>query len=333
MVWAVAAAVLAGAALVFAFRHVDPSRLGQILGAGEWRWLLVLAMAVPAEQVLRGWKWRQILFDIRPVATIRLFGAVMAGYFVNMVLPLGISPLVRSWLVARWTGLALATVLLTTAVERFVDGVVFALLVIAVFLFAALPETGGGLRLALAVAGGGSLLLFGGLFVLLFGAKSRLADPESLIRRAVGWVEGRFAGRLAGLGDGISGGIVWPRGRWRGGGVVAASVAMKSIAATYFLWAGLSVGVLLYPFEYLFLLVFSGFAMIMSRFVRMPGGFLVGAAFALKLLGVADEEALSMVAMVFAATATMTVAIGAPVFWRSGLGLGGLRRSGRSDPD
>ena len=59
---------------------------------------------------------------------------------------------------------------------------------------------------------------------------------------------------------------------------------MKAIAATHFLWAGLSVGVLLGAFDYLFLMVFAGFAMVLARFVRVPGGFVIGSGFAFKLL-------------------------------------------------
>ncbi|NQU58839.1 MAG: flippase-like domain-containing protein, partial [Rhodospirillales bacterium] len=128
-VWSVGAAALSAGVLFMAFRHIDIERLPAVLREGAPIWLVVLAVSIPLEQVARGWKWRQILFDIRPVSALRLFGAVMAGYFANMLVPVGVSPLVRAWLVARLEGMAVATVLLTTAIERFVDGIVFALIV------------------------------------------------------------------------------------------------------------------------------------------------------------------------------------------------------------
>ena len=70
---------------------------------------------------------------------------------------------------------------------------------------------------------------------------------------------------------------------------------MKVIAATHFLWAGLAVGIVLAPFDYLFLMVFAGFALVLARFVRVHGGFIIGSGFALQLLGVPDEQALAMI--------------------------------------
>jgi hypothetical protein len=78
-------------------------------GAGP-RWLVVLGAAVLLEQLLSGWKWRQILLDFKPVASLRLCGAILAGYAAPILLPLGISPLVRSWPVARREGLPMASV-------------------------------------------------------------------------------------------------------------------------------------------------------------------------------------------------------------------------------
>jgi hypothetical protein len=44
------------------------------------------------------------------------------------------------------------------------------------------------------------------------------------------------------------------------------------------------------PFDYLFLMVFAGFSIVLSRFVRVPGGFIIGSAFAFHLLGVSVSD-------------------------------------------
>ncbi len=330
LMWTVLATGLAGGALFLAFRDLEFDRLLGVLRRGEAVWIAVLVVSVPLEQVVRGWQWRQLLFDIRPIGTVRLFGAVMAGYFANMVVPIGISALVRAWLVARLEGLRVSTVLLTSAVGRFVDGVVFAVLVGALALLAALPEAEGNLRLALVAASAGGLVLFAGLLAGLFGLKDRVARAQGVVGREIARLERMFGGRLAGLGAGIAAGIVWPASRPRAVAVVGASLLMKLVAATHFLWAGLAVGVILAPFDYLFLLVFAGFSMIVARFIRVPGGFAVGAAFALKLLGVADEEALAMVLSVYAASIVTTVLIGAPTLWRGGVTFVELRNNLKS---
>ena len=122
--------------------------------------VLLLPLAIAAEQLVRGWKWRQLLYVLRPISTLRLFGAIMAGYFANFLIPLGISPLVRSWLVARLEALKMSTVFATAAIDRFIDGVVFTGFVAVVLAFAVFPDPTGGIRLGLIVGGLGSLILF-----------------------------------------------------------------------------------------------------------------------------------------------------------------------------
>ncbi len=109
--------------------------------------------------------------------------------------------------------------------------------------------------------------------------------------------------------------------------MIGASLGMKAIAASHFLWAGLAIGVVLRPFDYLFLLVFAGFALVLARFIRVPGGFVIGAGFALNILGVADEAALAMIMFNNIFSILLMVGIGLMVFWRSGVKLRTLTRS------
>jgi hypothetical protein len=329
MLWTSIAALVAAGVLYFAFRHLDLERLSDIILGAEPLWLLALAISIPIEQVLRGWKWRQILFDIRPVGTLRLFSAVMVGYFANMIIPIGLSPLIRAWLIARLESLKITTVLLTTAIERFVDGIVFAALVGILVSFATLPVTEGNLRLGLMVAGISSLVLFIGLIGGLFLVKNHLIDSNSVVGRFVAWLETLFGGRLAGIGLGMAEGIIWPKSRWRGSGIILASIAMKMISTSHFLWVGLVFGILLSPFDYLFIMVVTGFALIVSRFIRVPGGGIMGSAFALKLLGIADEEALTMLLVVHFSVMALVAGIGAIAMWKSGLTVLELRRATR----
>ena len=329
IIWTTIAALVATGVLFIAFRHLDVGRLSDVLLGAEPLWLLALAISIPVEQLLRGWKWRQILFDIRPVGTFRLFSAVMVGYFANMIIPIGLSPLVRAWLVARLEALKVSTVLLTTAIERFVDGITFAVLVGILVLFASLPMAEGNLRLGLMVAGSGSLVLFTGLIGGLFLIKNHLAGQNSVVGRFVAWLETVFGGRLAGIGLGMAEGITWPKSRWRGCGVILASIAMKLISTSHFLWAGLAFGILLSAFDYLFIMVVTGFTLIISRFIRVPGGGIMGSAFALKLLGIGDEEALTMVFAVHFSAISLVAGIGAIAMWKSGLTVLELRHASR----
>ena len=59
LMWTVLATALAGGALFLAFRDLEVDRLLGVLRRGEGVWIAVLVVAVPLEQVVRGWQWRQ----------------------------------------------------------------------------------------------------------------------------------------------------------------------------------------------------------------------------------------------------------------------------------
>lgn len=329
IVWSVVAGTAALGAVIWTFRGADLEKVASLVWRAEPLWVLMLLASVPAEQLIRGWKWRQLLFELKPVGSLRLFGAVVAGYFANIVIPIGVSPFVRSWLIARLEELRFATVVMTTAIERFVDGVVFAGLVMIVAIGAALPRTDGDLRTGLVLASLAGFTLFCGLLAVLFAGKRSLLNPNSRIRYFANRVEGIFGPRLAGLGDALAGGITWPRSPWRGLGVVLASLAMKAVSITHFLWAGLAIGIVLSPFDYIFLMVFAGFALILARFIRIPGGFVIGSAYGLKLLAVPDEQALAMVLLVHLASVVMTIGFGALALWLMGISVQDVRKAAR----
>ena len=124
-------------------------------------------------------------------------------------------------------------------------------------------------------------------------------------------------------------GIIWPRERWRGATIVAASIVMKLLAALQFVGAGLAFGLLLHPAEYLFLMIFLGFLVIIGHFARIACGFIIGAVFALGLLGVPQEEALAMSLIVQASNLLSVAGIGAFTLWLQGIALADARAGAR----
>lgn len=318
-------AALAVVALFWLYQGIDLKRFLTEIADADLAWLFVLASTILLEQLVRGWKWRQILFDLKPISSVRLFGAILAGYGVAVLIPLGVSPLVRSWLIARLEGLRWACVLMTSAVERFLDGIVFALFAAFVAMAGQLPDVEGNVRIGLAIAGGLNLVLFSVLICLLFVGRSPLGRDEARISRWIDWLAEKGGGRFDGLREAIREGIIWPREPRRQIGAVGASVLMKIIAATHFLWAGLAVGIVLTVFDYLFLLVFAGFSLVLARFLRLPGGFVIGSGFALKLLGVPDEQALAMILFNHGLSIVLVVGLGLLFLWRSGLDIRQVR--------
>ena len=319
-----------GAALVVLFwlyRDLDVTQFVSAISTSGTAWLGALVATIFLEQLVRSWKWRQILFDLRPIALPRLFGAVLAGYGVAVLIPLGISPLVRSWLIARLEGLRMSAILVTAAIERSLDGIVFALFAAFVALAGRTPEIEGDVRTGLVVAGGLNLILFSGLLYILFLGRLPLRRDDALLSRWIDRLASMGGDRLVGLRTAIRTGIVWPRDRWRQVGAVSASIVMKMVAATHFLWAGLAVGVVLGVLDYLFLMVLAGFALVLARFVRVPGGFVIGSGFALKLLGVPDEQALAMILFNHVFSIVLMVGPGLIFLWRSGVDIREVSRS------
>jgi hypothetical protein len=317
--------ILGGAlalALVFwLYRDLDFGRFLQGLSEAHVGWVLVLAATILLEQLLNGWKWRQILHDVKPVRTLRLTGALLAGYGANVLVPLGISPLVRSWLVARVEGLKMGTVLTTTIIARFIDGVVFALFAGLVAMAGQLPRIEGNLELGLAVAGALNFALFGTLLWAMYRFRALFAEEGPLICRLFDWMAKWFRANGAALRGALSAGVVWPRARLNRGYVIVGAVAAKLVATSHYLWAGLAVGVVLAPFDYLFLMGFAGFSLVLSRFVRVPGGFVIGSALAFDLLGVPKEQALLMIMFNWMMSIILVVGFGLIVLWQSGLDI------------
>lgn len=319
------AAALGAAGLAWVLWGVDFGRLGTVIAHANIRYLLLVPLAIVLEQLVRAWKWKQLLHAIQPIRILRLFGAIMAGYLGGLLIPIGASPLVRSWLIARLQHLRMSAVLATVAVDRLIDGVIFSFFVVVALTLTVFPDPTGNIRLGLIVGGAGGLILFTLLLIVLARYKRETRRADGWIMRLADRLPGRLAAPVARLMQSFADGIVWPRAPWRGVGIVLASILIKLIAITHFLWAGLAFGVVLRPADYVFLIVFLGFLVILAHFARIPGGFFIGAIFALGLLGVAEEQAVAMAVVVQFASLLTVASVGALALWVQGIALGDLR--------
>lgn len=321
------------AAIAFMLRRVDFDRFLAVLAGADARMLALVPLAIMGEQFVRAWKWRQLLLPLRSVGTVRLFGTIMAGYLLSMIVPFGFGTVARAWLVARRDNLKTSAVLATVAIDRLTDGLIFACLVPVALVLVVFPDPTGDIRAGLSWGAAGSFLLFVILLLALAGYKRNAVGPDSWPMRLIARLPLRVALPVQGVCTSFAEGIVWPREHWRGAAVMIATLGIKFIAATHFLWAGLALGVVLQPGQYLFLLVFLGFLVILGHFASVAGSFLLGGLFALELLGVSKEQALAMVLIVEAANLLSVAAIGAIALWRQGVALSELRAAGEADAD
>lgn len=311
--------------LAWVLRNFDFDRFLTTLAGAHWHYLVVMLLAIAGEQLVRAWKWRQLLYPLRRVASLRLFGAIMAGYLIAFLVPFGMGTVARSWLIARREKLKLSAVLATVALDRLTDGVVFACLVPIALLSVAFPDPTGSVRSGLIWAGAGSFVLFGLLSLALAAYRHGALGADGRLLRLVDRLPARMAGPVGRVAASFAEGITWPRQAWRGAGIVLASVLIKAITATHFLWAGLALGVVLQPAQYLFLIVFLGFLLVLGYFIRLAGTFLIGAVFVLGGFGVPEEQAFAMALVVQTATLLSIGAIGALAMWQQGIALAEVR--------
>ena len=306
--------------------RLDWRQFLDVLQSARPEFVLATFLAITLEQVVRGWKWRQILTPVCDCRTLRLFGAIMGGYLANLLVPLGISPYVRSWLVARDKQISMSCVLATVAIDRLVDGLVFAGLVVVVALAAIIPDPNGNIGLGLLLGAGGSAAAIIAVLALLAHHRRRSASGIGFVLAIADRLPRRFASRARSLALAFADGIVWPRERWRGAAIVGASIVMKLIAASHLFWAGLAFGVVLEPLVYLALLAILGFILIIAHTARVPAGFVLGAVFSLGLFGVEDAAALAIVTVVMATNMLAVILFGGWGLWSYGVGLGELGR-------
>lgn len=155
----------------------------------------------------------------------------------------------------------------------------------------------------------------------MFRFRALFAREGPLICRIFDLIAKWFRVNGAALRGSLCEGVVWPRTQSHRLNVILGALAAKLVSATHYVWAGLAVGVLLAPFDYLFLMIFAGFSLVLSRFVRVPGGFVIGSAFAFDLLGVPEAQALLMILFNYVISIVVVVGCGLIVLWQSGIDI------------
>ena len=211
--------------------------------------------------------------------------------------------------------------LATVAVDRLVDGLVFAGFVLAIAVGMLIPDPDGRIRFGLVVASFASTALIAAVLVLLWRHKKQAPSEAGFARRLIERLPERMRGPARRLVVSFAEGTLWPGEPWRRWLVIALSLTVKLVAASHLALAGLAFNVDLAPAVYLVVVAILGFIVVLAHLARIPGGFVLGGVFTLGLFGVREETALAMITLVMVANIAAVFLFGFLGLWRQGLTL------------
>ncbi len=121
--------------LALAFRDVHPGRVWDVIRSARYSPLLIAVLLDGVIFFLKSMKWRYIFLPIRPLPIRTFFSAIAVGSMSNLLLPLRLDELVRTFYFGAREGISRATVLGTIVVERLADllmlGIAAGVLVVA----------------------------------------------------------------------------------------------------------------------------------------------------------------------------------------------------------
>ena len=206
--------------LFLALRKVDLASAWQAALLARRGDLLLAWVCLLASYVVRAWRWRIILYSIKPVPLWTMWRVFVVGFMSNNILPVRMGELVRAYLLGQVIDVNAALVLGTIAVERVLDVIMVLLLLVVGVAFGMLGGMEGGVWLGATMVGG---LIVGVLVLAVWG--EHLADwGERLVRP----VSPSWAKKLTDLGRSFVSGL--------------RSVGSVSRAVRITLWAAASWG-------------------------------------------------------------------------------------------
>jgi len=119
-------------------RSVDPASLGTALSEADWRLIVPAIVLYFAGAWLRSMRW-QLLLPEHSVAVSTLFRAMVIGFTVNNLLPIRMGEVARAYLLARWCRIPYGATLASLVVERVLDGLSLAALLLIGLRFVPAP--------------------------------------------------------------------------------------------------------------------------------------------------------------------------------------------------
>ena len=183
-------------ALWLTLRGKDLSQVWLAMRQADYRFLLLYLPFWAAIHLSRTWRWGILLEPVAKVPFGKLNAASAVGWMALTILPFRLGEFARPYLIADRTRVRVAAALSSVVVERVVDGLFTALLLMACLL--GVPSGSPGVRLV-RIAGAVMGSAFLAALVFLVGAYRNRRAATSILHRCLGPVSPRLAGRAAGM--------------------------------------------------------------------------------------------------------------------------------------
>ena len=119
----------------FLYKDIAIGQLKQALEQTSFLWIAVSILVSLIGYWIRAWRWKLLIEagEIRTLSTIRVFWALMFGYFINLIVPRA-GEVARCGALKRTNNLPMGSLLGTVVVERTVDMVCMLAAVLLAFL-------------------------------------------------------------------------------------------------------------------------------------------------------------------------------------------------------
>ncbi len=118
----IALALLAGALLLFlALRGVDLDHVRAVMRQASPPVLVIALVVYLSAYFVRSLRWRLILKPIQPVSVSESFSMLMAGYFLNYIVPIRAGEVAKSFFLKRLKGLPIAVSLPTVFLDKLLE--------------------------------------------------------------------------------------------------------------------------------------------------------------------------------------------------------------------
>jgi glycosyltransferase 2 family protein len=297
--------------LFLLIRSVDSTSLGIALGEADWRLIVPAIVLYFVGAWLRAVRWGLLLPEFH-VPSRTLFGALVVGFTVNNLLPIRMGEVARAYLLARWRRIPYGASIASLVVERVLDGLSLALLLLLGLRF--VPTAPGYLVLASVLI---AAAFVGGAVVLALAAW-RASIIVAITDRLTRPLPARLRALAMRLAESFARSLSLLRGHGRFARVVGLSLVAWCVELSLFLVLMPSFGIPLNPALALLVGSAANFATLVPSSPGYVGTFDGALITVLRdTAGIAAAPATAYAIVVHATLFLPVVVLGTLVLWRS----------------